>query len=125
MYGRARHHIMIRPAFHNGLVTGAALVIISGICGFELTGCSSRTFDRERFAQITARYLAEPTHKALYMNSVDYTVYQQSNGTDSRAVVASAERECKDKSANRGIDPEHCVPIYFDDQRLIDPDQYK
>jgi hypothetical protein len=117
---------MIRAALHNGLVTGAVLfVIICGICGLELTGCSSRTFDRERFAQITARYLAEPQHKALYMNSVDYTVYQRSGGTDARAVVALAEQECKNSAANRGIDPGHCVPVYLEDQRLIDPNLYQ
>jgi hypothetical protein len=101
------------------------LAILVGIGGLGLTGCSSRTFDRERFAETAARYSAKPLHKALYMNTVDFTLYQRIDGADVQDMLALAEQDCKDSSARRGIDPGRCAPLYMDNQRLIDPDVYQ
>jgi hypothetical protein len=90
-----------------------------------LGGCSSPSFDRERFAENAARYATKPLHKALYVNTVDFGLYQRSSGGDLQQMLSAAEQDCKQASAARHVDPERCTPIYMDDVRLLDPDLYQ
>jgi hypothetical protein len=114
--------VLLRNAYGSGPFVFA---ICLGMCAFGLTGCSGRTFDRERFAETTARYATKPLHKALYMNTVDFTLYQRIDGADVQLMLTLAEQDCKESSGKRGVDPERCAPLYMDNQRLIDPDLYQ
>jgi hypothetical protein len=90
----------------------------------SLCGCSDRSFDRERFAENAARYATKPLHKALYINSVDFALYQRFGGADVQDMLAQAEQDCKESSKKRGVDPGRCAPLYMDDARLLDPALY-
>jgi hypothetical protein len=90
-----------------------------------LCNCSGNTLDRERFAESTAKYATKPLHKALYMNSVDFTLYPRYGGSDVQEMLASAEQDCREASKKRGIDADRCAPLYMEDRRLIDPELYQ
>jgi hypothetical protein len=101
------------------------ILLLSGVFCAILAGCSGPSFDRERFAENTARYATKPLHKALYMNTVDFALYQKVGGTDVQAMLTEAEQDCKQASKSRGVDPERCAPLYMEDHQLLDPTLYQ
>jgi hypothetical protein len=103
----------------------AGLLFSSTFLWLTLMGCTGPSFDRQIFAESTARYTTKPLHKALYMNGSDYALYERVGGSDVREMLTLAEKDCKESSVRRHVDPERCAPLYFDDVRLIDPALYQ
>jgi hypothetical protein len=75
-----------------------------------------------RHQEIVAQYMAKPLHKAFYLNPVTRNFSRSWGAPDVQTAIDQAEKRCKEAAA--GVAPDRCVPIYVDEQEMLDWHNY-
>jgi hypothetical protein len=83
--------------------------------------------DTVKIQELIAVYMGKTLHKTLYVNVVppggdwQKTFSNSSWGLpDVQAAIDEGERACRNYAGSKQTDPNRCVPVYIDEQKVLD-----
>jgi hypothetical protein len=96
-------------------------------CCLLAAACGKTILDPQKYSEIASDYMSRPLHKALFIcleAACDFKSPYTWAQSDIQLAIEHARSLCQDYARQKGVDPNRCVPVYIDENQMLDITPY-